>query len=255
MSGAHVLILGGTADARQLAAELTGTRGDLPTTARVTSSLAGRVAQPRLPAGQVRVGGFGGVAGLVDWLRLHGVTAVVDATHPFAAVMSRHAAAASALTGVPLLALRRPAWTPQPGDRWHEVDSLDEAAALLPELGRRVFLTTGRTELAPFRAAPRLWYLIRSVDAPPAADCPPLHQVLLDRGPFTLDGEQAVIREHRLEVLVTKNSGGTATAPKLLAARAAGLPVVMLRRPTPPGNVPAVSTPAAAANWLWKSLR
>lgn len=246
MRAARVLILGGTADARHLAAELAAS----PDEFEVTSSLAGRVAKPRLPAGEVRVGGFGGVAGLADWLTEHQVDALVDATHPFAATMSQHAAAAAARADVPLLALSRPAWTPDAGDRWHEVDSLTQAASLLPELGRRVFLTTGRTELAPFAAVPQLWYLIRSVDPPEPAACPPDHHVLLDRGPFTLEGERAVLREHRVEVLVTKNSGGQATVPKLLAAREAGLPVVLLRRPAPPAVHATASTPAETVNWL-----
>ncbi|MBU7598025.1 cobalt-precorrin-6A reductase [Streptomyces sp. P38-E01] len=231
----HVLILGGTADARHLATELLAERPEL----KVTSSLAGRVSRPRLPGGGVRVGGFGGAAGLASWLRAHRVDALVDATHPFAATMSRNAAHAAADTDVPLLAVRRPPWRPEAGDRWHEVESLAQAASLLPELGRRAFLTTGRGELRPFRdRAPLLWYLIRSVDAPDPADCPPHHQLLLSRGPFTLEHERARLADHHIDVLVTKNSGGSATAPKLLAARERGIPVVLLRRPPAPEDVP-----------------
>lgn len=178
----HVLILGGTTEARRLAAEL-ARRADL----RVTSSLAGRVAEPRLPVGEVRIGGFGGPAGLAEWLRTHRVDALVDATHPFAEVMSRNAARAAADTGVPLLALRRPGWTPAEGDRWHRVASLAEAADALPALGRRIFLTTGRLGLAAFAHLTDLDFLARSVDAPQ----PPLPrrtEILLDRGPFTLEG-------------------------------------------------------------------
>lgn len=243
----HVLILGGTTEARALAGQLASCDGEL----KVTSSLAGRVAQPRLPAGGVRVGGFGGVPGLTAWLREHRVDALVDATHPFAATMSEHAARAATAADVPLLALRRPPWRPGPGDDWHEADSFDQLAALLPELERRVFLTTGRGELRPFRdAAPRHWYLIRSVDAPDPADCPPHHQLHLARGPFALDDERALLATRHIDVLVTKNSGGAATAPKLLAARELSLPVLLLRRPATPPGVPEVTDVDAALRWL-----
>lgn len=243
----HVLILGGTTEAHTLAAQLASADSGW----RVTSSLAGRVASPRLPAGEVRIGGFGGVPGLTSWLRDHHVTALVDATHPFAATMSQSAARAATAADVPLLALRRPPWTSAPGDDWHEVDSLAQAAGLLPGLGRRVFLTTGRGELHPFRdLAPYLWYLIRSVDAPDPEDCPPHHQLLLARGPFALDDERALLATHHIDVLVTKNSGGTATAPKLLAARQARLPVLLLRRPPTPLGVFEVSEVSGALHWL-----
>lgn len=242
-----VLVLGGTGEARRLAALLVaGAAGPL----RVVSSLAGRVARPVLPEGGVRVGGFGGVAGLTAYLREERVAAVVDATHPFAGVMSFHAAGAAARAGVPLLALRRPSWRRGPGDRWYPVASLEEAAALLPSLGRRVFLTTGRTGLAAFAdAGPGLWFLLRSVD-PPAGAGPGECEVLLDRGPFTLEGEREVLRAYGVEVLVTKDSGGEATAPKLAAAREAGIPVVVVRRPPVPQGVPLAATPEEAVGWL-----
>ncbi|MER8181989.1 cobalt-precorrin-6A reductase [Kitasatospora sp. NPDC094015] len=240
----HVLILGGTTEARQLAAELVADP-DL----RVTSSLAGRVAEPRLPAGEVRIGGFGGPAGLAAWLREHRVDALVDATHPFAAGISRNAAEAAAEAGVPLLALRRPGWASVAGDDWHPVGSLPEAAQALPGLGRRIFLTTGRQGLGHFAHLRRLFFLARSVDAP-EAPLPPDLTVLLDRGPFTLDGELAVLREHRIEVLVTKDSGGAATAPKLAAARELDLPVVVVRRPEPPAGLPTAPDVAGAVAWL-----
>ncbi|MGW1835917.1 cobalt-precorrin-6A reductase [Streptomyces sp. NPDC002067] len=240
----HVLILGGTAEARELAAALVaGGR------VRVTSSLAGRVAAPRLPVGEVRVGGFGGVEGLVRWAREHGVDALVDATHPFAEVMSANAARAAAAAGVPLLALRRPGWEPQPGDVWHRVASLDGAAAALPALGRRVFLTTGRMGLARFAHLDGLWFLVRSVDAPEGPR-PPRMETLLDRGPFTLEGERALLAAHRIDVLVTKDSGAAATAPKLTAAREAGVPVVLVTRPPAPAGVATVPGPAEAVAWL-----
>ncbi|MEU3281007.1 cobalt-precorrin-6A reductase [Streptomyces antibioticus] len=241
----HVLILGGTTEARRLAELLHGRPG-----LRLTSSLAGRVAAPRLPPGEVRIGGFGGTEGLTAWLREHAVDMLVDATHPFAGTMSFHAAAAAATTRVPLLALRRPGWVPVPGDRWREVASLAEAAAALPGLGRRVFLTTGRMGLAAFADLPDdLWFLVRSVDAP-EPPYPARTEVLLDRGPFTLDGERDLLSRHRIDVVVTKDSGGAATAPKLTAAREAGLPVVVVRRPPAPEGVPVVPTPADAVTWL-----
>ncbi|WP_037617804.1 cobalt-precorrin-6A reductase [Streptomyces aureus] len=242
----HVLILGGTTEARALAESLAAAaRPDL----RVTTSLAGRVGAPRLPPGEVRVGGFGGAEGLARWLREHAVDAVVDATHPFAGTISANAAGAAAATGVPLLALRRPGWAPVAGDVWHETGSLEEAAGLLPSLGRRVFLTTGRLGLSAFAPLDDLWFLVRSVDAP-EAPMPARAEVLLDRGPFTLQGERDLLRRHAIDVVVTKDSGGAATAPKLTAAREAGLPVVVVRRPPAPPGVPVAPDPQTATTWL-----
>ncbi|MFI8926927.1 cobalt-precorrin-6A reductase [Streptomyces sp. NPDC053474] len=246
----HILILGGTTEARRLAEHLAD---EAPPGLRVTNSLAGRVAAPRLPPGEVRVGGFGGAEGLAAWLRTHAVDALIDATHPFAGTMSFHAARAAAVAHVPLLALRRPGWVPVPGDDWREAASLEEAAALLPALGERVFLTTGRMGLAAFAALDEQWFLVRSVDAPEAPH-PPRMEVLLDRGPFTLDGERELLRRHRVDVLVTKDSGGAATAPKLTAAREAGIPVVVVRRPPVPEGVPEVADPAVAARWITDRL-
>jgi precorrin-6A/cobalt-precorrin-6A reductase len=248
-----VLVLGGTSEARELAAELAGQPG-----LRVISSLAGRVRDPALPAGEVRIGGFGGAPGLADWARAHGVDAIVDATHPFAETISAHAVAACARTGLPLLRLTRPGWLEQPGDDWHQVGSLHEAAAILPSLGTRVFLTTGRQGLAAFApprpAAPSqaalaaLWFLIRCVD-PPSGAMPANREVLLARGPYTQDAERALMRRFAINVLVTKNSGGSLTEGKLAAARDLGLPVVMVRRPaTPPA--PAVSAVPDAVSWV-----
>ncbi|MEU6251206.1 cobalt-precorrin-6A reductase [Streptomyces sp. NPDC047043] len=244
----HVLILGGTTEARRLAEVLHGTPG-----LRLTSSLAGRVARPRLPPGEVRVGGFGGSEGLAQWLREHAVDALIDATHPFAGTISCHAARAAATAHVPLLALRRPGWVPVEGAHWHDAGSLEEAARLLPGLGRRIFLTTGRMGLAAFADLTDLWFLVRSVE-PPEAPHPPRMEVLLDRGPFTLDGERELLGRHRIDVVVTKDSGGAATAPKLTAAREAGVPVVVVRRPAVPEGVPVVSDPEQAARWLAERL-
>ncbi|MBT2405099.1 MULTISPECIES: cobalt-precorrin-6A reductase [unclassified Streptomyces] len=239
----HVLILGGTTEARRLAEALE--RAPY----RVTTSLAGRVTAPVLPPGETRIGGFGGPAGLAAWITAHRVTHLVDATHPFAERMSFNAAEAAALSGVPLLALRRPGWSPGPGDDWHFADSLTEAAALLPGLGSRAFLTTGRMGLHSFAHLTEPWFLVRSVD-PPAAPAPPRLEVLLARGPFTLDDERELLARHRIDVLVTKDSGGSATAPKLTAAREAGIPVLVVRRPPVPRGVAETSSVEQVRHWL-----
>ncbi|MGW1160154.1 cobalt-precorrin-6A reductase [Streptomyces sp. NPDC002519] len=238
----HILVLGGTTEARELAAALAA-RSDM----RVTTSLAGRVSRPGTLDGDVRVGGFGGAEGLAAWLRAQHVDALVDATHPFAAGITANAARAAAATGVPAAVLRRPGWRAGPGDHWHEAASLADAAALLPPLGRRVFLTTGRLGLAAFAHLTDLHFVVRSVE-PPGPPMPPDTEVLLARGPFTVEDETALLREHRVEVLVTKDSGGAATAAKLTAARERGLPVVVVRRPPLPEGVTAVpDVPAALA--------
>ncbi|WIX82947.1 cobalt-precorrin-6A reductase [Amycolatopsis carbonis] len=237
-----VLVLGGTAEARALAAELHA-RG-----VAVVSSLAGRVARPRLPAGEVRVGGFGGVEGLSAWLREHEVDAVVDATHPFAERIGANAFAATSAAGVPLLRLARPGWQPGEGDRWHWADDLEAAAELLPGLGSRVFLTSGRQGLAAFAGLDTLWFLIRCVD-PPEPPLPRQHEVLLNRGPYEVDGERALLAGHRIDVLVTKDSGGSMTAAKLTAARELGLPVVVVRRPPRPATAE-VAAVTEAVDWV-----
>ncbi|MFE9775364.1 cobalt-precorrin-6A reductase [Streptomyces sp. NPDC005931] len=245
----HVLVLGGTTEARALADGLTTRTG-----IRVTTSLAGRVTRPGPVAGEVRVGGFGGAEGLAGWLREQRVDAVADATHPFAGTITANAARAAALTGLPLVVLRRPGWEPGPRDRWHPAASLEAAADLLPGLGQRVFLTTGRLGLAAFAHLTELEFLVRSVE-PPEPPMPPRTRVLLARGPFTVTGETAVLRDHRVDVLVTKDSGGAATAAKLTAARALGLPVVVVRRPPLPDGVRAVPDVAAALRRLHELLR
>lgn len=239
----HVLILGGTTEGRRLAETLDADG------VRVTSSLAGRVASPKPLPGEVRVGGFGGADGLARWVREHQVDAVIDATHPFAGTISFNAARAAATSHVPLLALRRPGWTPVEGDDWHPVASLEEAARTVGRLGRRVFLTTGRMGLAAFADVPGVWFLVRSVD-PPEPPYPERMEVLLDRGPFTPAGEREVLRTYGIDVLVTKDSGGAATAPKLAAAREAGVPVVIVRRPPVPDGVPVAATVGEAAAWV-----
>lgn len=238
----RVLVLGGTAEARALAALLDADGID------VVSSLAGRVANPRLPAGAVRVGGFGGVDGLAGWLAEHAAAAVVDATHPFAERISANAARACPRAGVPLLRLERPGWAERPGDRWHRVADLDAAAAAVPALGTRVLLTTGRQGLAAFAAVADAWFLVRCVD-PPAGPLPPRHEVLLDRGPYTREGEGTLLDAHAIDLVVTKDSGGPLTEAKLDAARDRGLPVLVVDRPPRPG-VPTVATAEAAAAWV-----
>ncbi|MGY1621305.1 cobalt-precorrin-6A reductase [Geodermatophilus sp. SYSU D00965] len=235
----RVLVLGGTGEARRLAGRLVEEGVD------VLSSLAGRVADPVLPPGEVRVGGFGGVEGLAA--ALHGVAALVDATHPFAATMTAHAAAAAAATGTPLLRLQRPGWTAGPGDDWRWVDSLAEAAQAVAGSGS-VFLSTGRQGLAAF-AGLRGRCLVRAVD-PPSPPLPARTTVVLARGPFTVEEERALLREHAVEVVVTKDSGGGMTAAKLTAARELGLPVVVVRRPPVPPGVPVVATVEEALAWL-----
>ena len=239
---ATILLLGGTAEARALAEVLhdAGTR--------VISSLAGRVARPRLPVGEVRIGGFGGPQALAAWLAEREIGAVVDATHPFAERISASASSACAAAGVPLLRLERPGWTEGDGDDWHWVDDLDEAAAAVPGLGSRVLLTSGRQGLAAFAGDHDSWYLIRCVD-PPDVALPPRHEVRLDRGPYTLEGELRLIDEHSIDLLVTKDSGGSLTEAKLAAARRRGMPVVVVRRPPRPG-VATVATVAEAADWV-----
>jgi precorrin-6A/cobalt-precorrin-6A reductase len=236
-----VLILGGTAEARELAAALDA-RG-VP----VVSSLAGRVTRPRLPAGEVRVGGFGGPDAMAAWLAEHEIGAVVDATHPFAQRISASAVSACEAAGIELLRLERPGWNERPGDRWHWTEGLDGAARLAPELGERVLLTTGRQGLAAFAGVDSAWFLVRCVD-PPDTPLPPHSEVLLDRGPYTLDGELRLIDEHDIDVVVTKDSGGEHTRAKLDAARLRELPVVVVRRP-PRLDAPGVAEVAHALAW------
>jgi precorrin-6A/cobalt-precorrin-6A reductase len=197
----------------------------------------------------VRIGGFGGPDALARWLGENAIGAVVDATHPFAQRISASALRATAATRVPLLRLERPGWEAGPGDRWHWVDDLPQAAAAIAQLGAaRALLTTGRQGLAAFAADDVTWFLIRCVD-PPDVVLPAHHEVVLARGPYTLDGELALIDRHGIDVVVTKDSGGPLTEAKLRAARARHLPVVVVRRP-PRQAVRTVPTVAAAVAWL-----
>ena len=236
----RILLLGGTAEARRLAAEL-------HPQVRVTSSLAGRVPDPALPVGEVRIGGFGGVDGIRRWLRDEHADAVVDATHPFAATITANAAVACREAGVPHLVLARPAW---PVGQALVVDS-DVTAAKLVEQERfsRVFLTTGRSGSAAF-AAVDAWFLIRAVTSPDDDALPRRRELLLSRGPYRYADERKLLQDFGIDALVTKNSGGDMTRAKVDAANDLGIPVVMVERPDLPGGVQTVSTVAAAAAWV-----
>jgi precorrin-6A/cobalt-precorrin-6A reductase len=242
----RILLLAGSSEASELAARLAAHPGLL-----VTSSFAGRVKSLSIPPGDVRVGGFGGPHGLTRWIIENHVAAVIDATHPFTARMPHHVILACGSANVPHLRVLRSAWQPEPGDQWMTVTTLDAAAAKLRETkARRVFLTTGRQELAPFvHADPETWFLVRSIETP---DPMPLGhaQVVLSRGPFGLEDELALMKEHRIDTLVTKNSGGAAAAAKLAAARALGVDVVMISRPPTEGS--SVGTVDEAMAWCWE---
>ncbi|WP_280298124.1 cobalt-precorrin-6A reductase [Nocardia neocaledoniensis] len=240
----RVLILGGTGEARELARIAADERG-----LDIVSSLAGRVAHPRLPVGPVRIGGFGGVEGLRTWLRENAIDAVVDATHPFAAQVSAHAATAAADLGIPAVHLRRPEWIQRPGDLWTRVPDLTAAAEALAAHGEQVLLTIGRQGVGRFAGCDRHRFVIRAIDAP-TAPLPSRYELLLARGPFTFDDELVLMSRHRIDVLVTKNSGGEQTEAKIFAARTAGLPVVMIDRPPLPVDAVAVDEVGAALEWL-----
>jgi precorrin-6A/cobalt-precorrin-6A reductase len=225
----RILILGGTTQASQLARALAA-RSDIAP----LLSLAGRTQNPLPSPIPSRTGGFGGVEGLVAFLRAEKIDAVIDATHPFAAQMSAHAREACGHTGVPLLVFSRPSWTPGEGDQWTQVPTMEDAVTALGEMPRRVFLTQGRLQLAAFAAAPQHFYLVRAIDEPAELALLPNHKFVSARGPFALEDELSLMREEEIEILVSKNSGGEATSAKLLAARILRLPVVLVARP--PGS-------------------
>ncbi|TPL97621.1 cobalt-precorrin-6A reductase [Mesorhizobium sp. B2-3-10] len=237
----RILILGGTTEARQLAGKLAA-RADCS----VTLSLAGRTENPVAQGVPVRSGGFGGADGVAAYLREKGTGLLIDATHPYAARISVNAAQAARATGVPILALRRPGWDVVQGDRWLEVDSVAGAARALGDVPRRVFLALGRQEVAAFEAAPQHHYLIRSVDPVEPKLVMPDADYLLARGPFDETDERVLLEKHRIDVVVSKNSGGTATYGKIAAARTLGIEVIMVRRPVLP-DVPSAETVEALA--------
>jgi len=237
-----VLLLGGTGEARALAAELHTACID------VTSSLAGRVSNPALPVGDVRIGGFGGVDGLASYLRETGVDIVVDATHPFAETITANAVSACAGTRTPLLVLQRPPWDIDA--RWTQVADIEAAAdAVRSAPPGTVFLTTGKRDLQAFAGDAAHHFVIRVVD-PPTTALPSSHTLLLDRGPYTVEGELDLIRAHNISVLVTKNSGGSMTSAKLDAARRLDVHVIVVQRPALPRTVDVVESVDDALEWI-----
>ncbi|HEU4577124.1 MAG TPA: cobalt-precorrin-6A reductase [Polyangiaceae bacterium] len=238
----RVVILGGTSDGRQLAERLV-----LDPRYAVVLSFAGRTRSLQLPQVPCRVGGFGGVQGLVQYLRREGCQALVDATHPFAAQMSLHAVRAVEQTGTPLLRVECPAWRRAAGDRWQDVPDMEHAVQALGSVPRRVFSSVGRLEVEAFRAAPQHHYLIRAVDEF-SIDLPHA-RVLAARGPFDVAGERELFERERVDVIVSKNAGTAATYAKIEAARALGLPVVLVARPALP-PAPTVASWQSALGWL-----
>ena len=240
----HVLLLGGTSGASELAQAL------YQTGVRACFSYAGVTQQPLAQPLPTRSGGFGGPEGLAAFIRTQGISHVVDATHPFAAQMSRNACEACAATGTALLALERAPWQAQPGDSWTEVASMADAASALPEAATRVFLAVGRKQLDAFATKPQHHYLLRLVDAPLPGSLPlPRHTVVQGRGPFSLQDDLALLQQQGIAWLVAKNAGGPATRGKIDAARALGLPVVMVQRPVLPLR-PRTESVAAVLHWL-----
>jgi precorrin-6A/cobalt-precorrin-6A reductase len=244
----RILILGGTTEARELAERL-AKRADL----EIVVSLAGRTKSPAPQPVPVRSGGFGGAAGLAAYLAEERIDALVDATHPYANIISANAAAAARQAGVPLIAFRRPPWRAVAGDRWIEAADVADAVRRLGERPRRVFVTLGRTELAPLTTAPQHFYLIRSVD--PVEPPLPLPRVsyVTDRGPFSAADDHALMSAHDIDAVIAKNSGGVASFGKIAAARALGVEVIMLRRPAPPDG-PAVETVDEVIGWFGHAI-
>lgn len=221
----RILILGGTSEASEIAARLAA-----ETDLQVISSLAGRVSQPRLPAGRVRIGGFGGVAGLISYLVDENIEVVIDATHPFASRISGNAELACTALNIPLIAFERPPWKPQEQDCWCAVPDVQAAASPVNREGNRVFLSIGRQGLGAFSDCNHAWFLVRAIDEP-NGKLPENSKLILDRGPFLLNDEMQLLRNQRINVLVSKNSGGPATYAKIEAARALRIPVIMIDRP------------------------
>jgi precorrin-6A/cobalt-precorrin-6A reductase len=240
-----LLILGGTSEASALAAALArDARFD------VLMSFAGITRAPRIPPVPYRIGGFGGAPGLASFLRDGGFDLLIDATHPFAAQMKRNAIEAAGIARAKLLGIARPAWVPGPGDHWRACVSMTEAASALGPQPRRVLLTIGQKDLSAFRNTPEHHYIIRSVDPPEAHALPPECELIPARGPFRLEDELALLRRINVSAIVTKNSGGIATEPKLEAARLLGIEVLMIARPAAPDYRETVSTAAEALSWL-----
>ena len=243
----RALILGGTADASLLAAAIARAGID------AVYSYGGRTRAPADQPLPTRIGGFGGVSGLADYIKREGITHVIDATHPFAAEMSRHAVEACANTGTPLIALERASWTKVPGDNWIEIGDVNAAVAALPEAAANVFLAIGRQHIAPFASKPQHAYTLRFVD-PPEAPLPFAADVIVSRGPFTLDGELEMLRTRGIAWIVARNSGGDGARAKIDAARMRDLPVIMISRPQLPARLQ-VESVAEIMQWLGHSTR
>lgn len=238
-----VLILGGTLDASRLATAVAATGR------RAVLSYAGRVAEPREQPVPVRVGGFGGAEGLAAWIRREEISAIIDATHPFAARISANAVAAAKATETPLLALERAPWVPGPGDDWREVADIPAAVAALAGPPQRIFLAIGRQHLDEFATVPQHHYLLRLVDAPQGSLQLPRAAVVVSRGPFTEAEDLALLCSHRIDMIVAKNAGGEGASAKLAAARSLGLPVLMIARPAIPRR-PVARSVAEVMGWL-----
>lgn len=240
----RVLVLGGTTEAVALAKLLAAdARFD------ATLSLAGRTLNPTPQPLAARVGGFGGIEGLVRWLRDEKIGAVIDATHPYAARMSANAVAACVQTGIPLGSLVRPPWKRQEDDNWRMVPNAEAAAAALGKTPLRVFLSLGRQDLHAFAAAPQHRYMARTIEAPEQSALPPNIRILRARGPFDRDSEARLLSDEEIDVVVSKNSGGSATYAKIEAARELELPVIVISRPDKPaGHV--LRSPQEAMDWL-----
>ena len=244
----RLLILGGTGDGVELARQATNIPG-----VQVISSLAGRTIVPKSLVGAVRIGGFGGKAGLVEYLQAEQIDLLIDATHPFAAQISRNAAGAARQVGIPWLMLIRPGWERLREDDWIEVGSVEAAVMAIPASAERIFLTIGRQQLAPFAGLTDKWCLIRSIDPPDSGILLPSGEVLLDRGPFSLDQELQLLRDYRIDAIVSKNSGGDATYAKIIAARELDIPVVMVQRSiVPEGDI--VTNVSGVIEWLIKTI-
>ncbi len=244
----RILILGGTGDSARLIPQLSA----LPNVETI-ASLAGRTPKPNIPSvGQVRMGGFGGVEGLVNYLKTEKIDLLIDMSHPFAAQITRNASIAAQEAGIPRLLFCRPAWEQVEGDRWIMAADLDAAAALFPGLADRVFLTIGRQELGAFARVADCWFLMRMITPPDLAELP-TGDVLLDQGPFDLVKETKILQDYAIGAIVSKNSGGNAAYAKIIAARTLGIPIVMIPRPLLPESE-VVSEISAVVQWVQRQL-
>jgi precorrin-6A/cobalt-precorrin-6A reductase len=244
----RVLILGGIGDAVELAIKIANIPG-----IEVITSLAGRTREPANLPGNVRTGGFGGVPGLTNYLREMQIDLLIDATHPFANQISENAAAATQEVGIPRLMVIRPPWEKLEDDDWLEVEDNLAAATALANRAKRVFLTIGRQEIGTFAHLQDIWFLMRMIDPPNTDVIVPPGLILCDRGPFNLENEQEILLKYNIDTIVSKNSGGNATYPKIIAARKLGIKVVMVNRPpVPPGKQ--VADVDSACKWLFDKL-